>query len=169
MGRRVVFQLDWVPDGKTFKLLASEGMRAAYSFASRLAAVATMPLTVDLYSSGSPFENGALYCDTCLRQEIRDNISKAKVISIRLALGRAPYVDAPDKPCATCEIYFKRDGKAFYKAWYHFDFTTGENIGSGGAGANMFQEPSDEEGNRNVPDIAADVYARAMMDHGKGW
>jgi len=138
MGRRIVFSRTVPHDSFPTERVgiphafASEGMRAAASFGYRLAMIAVMPASaLPLYISGTPFENGALYSDSPLRREIRFHLRDAKVLSVHLTLGTALYTDGPSKPCAVCEVYFKRNGKAYHKLYYNFDFTTGENLGGG--------------------------------------
>ena len=130
MRRRVVSSTD---DGfgaplnaEALKTISSEGMKMAGSFAVQVSLAAQF-FPIQLFSSGTPHENGHLFCDTPARKDLLNCIEKASMISITLGTERSPE-ERSDPVLTVCTIAFRRDSEIIARRTYYFDRATGDCV-----------------------------------------
>lgn len=109
---------------EALKTLASEGMRQAASFAAQFSIFAQFP-AIRFFSSGTPNENGMLFCDTPFRTELLETVLHSSIITVGLGMATCPACDGEDKITALCELVFKRGGRPIRTIELYFERTTG--------------------------------------------
>ena len=111
---------------EALKTLSSEGMKTAASFAAQFTVAAQFPV-VTVFKSGTPHENGHLFCDTPARKDLFKCIESASVISVELGMinDQCDGRDRTDPILVVCAITFKRGGEAFAWRTYFFERSSG--------------------------------------------
>lgn len=128
MRRRIVSSVDetLVPpfDPEALKTLASEGVRQAASFAAQFTILAQFP-EIRIFSSGTPNENGMLFCDTPFRRELLELIVRSSVVTVSLGMVPCSGWDGADKITARCELIFKRHRNVIRTIGLYFERASG--------------------------------------------
>src|SRR6266567_4416162 len=131
MRRRIVFSTDELlgelKTPEAVKVACSKGMEAAASFAGRFQTMALMP-KVGIFTSGTPMENGCLYCDSPVRRELLDLIEKSSLISIVMRYGKSSALDGEDKRAIICEVTFRKSSRVIKIVSFYFLLENGNNV-----------------------------------------
>lgn len=148
MKRRVVFSIDKLlgeqSGPEAARIVCSKGMEEAASFASRFSILALTPWT-QVFTSGTPEENGYLYLDTPARKELLEAISHASIISIRLKYEPADCYDGKDKRAINCEVSFRRAGVVFQTMRFFFLLEDGDMVQNSVKGCYRASLPPQED------------------------
>ncbi|MFA5838752.1 MAG: hypothetical protein WC849_02345 [Candidatus Paceibacterota bacterium] len=106
-------------------ILQSKGMRNAMSFIGRFQAFALVPWA-KIFSSGTPHQNGYLYCDSPVNRKLLEFISRSSIIMINVGhkKGSLYKENGEDIVCKISFMYSNR--KVFQVTKLGFSLEEGE-------------------------------------------
>lgn len=156
MRRRIVFSLDQSLTDSSREIICSKGMQIASSFAIRFQIFALAP-DVKIFSSGTPTENGFIYCETPARKDLLKHINSASLIAIKLKYEKDSLWDGEDPRAIVCEISFRKAKTTFQVDSFYFLLKGGDSFAhsmmSGEAKKHFSRYPSEEVFSRPLDEL----------------